>query len=137
MTSQPVSFRCDDSLWPLLQVTLPSTWTSDDELADHMRAITGFRRRGRLALVMDCRAAPYPNAAQRHVIAAHTRQAEQQHPGHLYSLAVVHPSVLARGVFLAIQWLAPESRPVRLFSDVAAAVAWSATTLSGEMHAAP
>lgn len=119
------TFSCDSSLSPVIVVQMPARWLSPGHLAACLREMTDCHRLGCIVFVVDVRGAAKPNATQRAVIASAVRDAQKTHPGSVRAIAVVANSTLAKGIFVALDWLAPQRRPLRFFTDRDAAIRWA------------
>ncbi|MDP2345126.1 MAG: hypothetical protein Q8O67_29545 [Deltaproteobacteria bacterium] len=118
-------FSLDERLAPVFVVQMPARWPSDAALENALQDLIACSRHGAFAFVIDVRGAGKPQAAERSRIAKAIRTAARLYPGALRALAVVSHSERAKGVFLALDWLAPQRRHLRLFGDRAPAIAWA------------
>jgi hypothetical protein len=119
-------FHVDASAFPVVTVQLPGVWGDDQQVQSKMAQIQTLHRRGLpFCLVFLPQGAAVPNSRQRHLIAESMKESESIGAGLLQGMAVVSTSVVARGVFTALGWFAPQKFPIRLFPTHEEARAWA------------
>ena len=120
-----VTFHIDASRLPVLVARWPSTWASMIACESALQEMAACRRHGRIAWVVDVRASSKPSMQERGLIAAFLRQLREG-DSDVGGFAVVSTSKTARGVMLALNWLARRPYPIEPFADIDSAIAWAA-----------
>ena len=116
--------RIDDSAFPLVVVTHPTTWT-DDEWERYLTQMRSYpSRRERYVTLTDARGAGTPTAAQRRRAAE--VMAEDQALSKRFNVAnaLVYDSALLRGMITAITWITPPPVPMQSFATPEPALRW-------------
>ncbi len=120
----------DESQWPEVLVTYPSV--IDDRMLQCVlqRQEEFFRRGEPYTLIVDARAGGAPSRAQRRLISEHMIAHREQVQRLLRACAMVMSSPAVRGAVAALQWLNPPLFPVRMFSSLDQARAWTSELLA-------
>ncbi len=117
-------FWLDDSLWPLLVVTLPPT-PSDEALAAYLKQLGAYRqRRQPYALLIDATYAMNFSPRQRKMQSEHIRQGLPITRIYLKGIAYVAQSAFKRGIITALHWLVTPPAPHAVFASRVEAEAW-------------
>lgn len=128
-SGSPQEFSCDESALPVVIVRMPARWQSSTQLREALERMQACHRHPELAFVIDVRGSARPDGEQRGIIAEAIRQRHRAGTGQLRAIAVVStsPSLVARGIFLALEWLAPVKVPIEHFEERELAIAWAST----------
>jgi hypothetical protein len=123
-TAEPPRFWLDDSLWPMLVLTLPPS-PKDEEVAAYLKHLGTYRqRREPYALLVDTTHSLSFSARQRKMQSDHVRDGLPITRIYLKGIAYVAESTFKRGVITAIHWLVKPPAPHEVFSTKAEAAAW-------------
>ncbi len=114
----------DSSQWPVLRIELPAN-VSPEEYSAHLEAMTPYFQRGEaFGILVDVRKATSISATQRQQLARQLENWHAEHPKALVAIAVVHASVIHRGIATAVNWLLRPAHAMRMFSQSDEATRW-------------
>ena len=117
--------RYDESRWPFVVVTMPSTDPSDHEFAQHLDHISSyFDRRERFGLIIDARQAPPLNAERRRSVAERLDRDLERDPELYVGTAVVLSSPVGRAVLKVITWMRRSPHPMMAFDALDPGLRW-------------
>lgn len=119
-----VAFQIDESRLPVVVVRWPSSWRSMADCQTALAEMATCCRHGAISFVIDVRASATPSQEERGLIAAFLRDL-QARGAEVDGFGVVSSSRTARGVMLAVNWLARRAYRLEPFADVEAAVLWA------------
>ncbi|MCB9603372.1 MAG: hypothetical protein H6724_15015 [Sandaracinus sp.] len=116
--------RVDDVAFPLVVVSLPSSWSEDEWESYLARMRTYPSRRERYVTLTDARGAGTPSAAQRKRAAQVMAEDEALSKRFNVANGLVFESALLRGMLTAITWLTPPPVPMQTFASPRQALEW-------------
>lgn len=121
----PAKIEIDESRWPKVRITWPSTVVDDAEferVIDRISALTA--RREHYVIIHDARHAVRATPKQRAYAAAAQEKTADDAAHYLVGSAIVVSNPLVAGVVRAINWIAPPTYPQRIFSSLEDAEVW-------------
>ncbi|MBM4362049.1 MAG: hypothetical protein FJ104_05170 [Deltaproteobacteria bacterium] len=115
----------DYSRAPIVVIRLPGGGGGPPDIEAMRRdADAMLARRTRIVVVHDLTHAR-PDAGRRRRAASWVEANSAEIRRYVVGYAVIAPTALQRGIFVAIQWLARPSVPMQVFAELAPALAWA------------
>ena len=124
-------YRYNESDWPIFRVFAPAEAVTDSEFEEHLNRLARvLQRKEPHVLSIQLAAASWLSMERRDRIRVHTNGLKSLADVYQVGIAVVVPSAIQRAMASALLWMARPACPSAVFSDVAAADAWSLERLA-------
>ncbi len=119
-------YRYSETDWPIFRVYAPADAVTDAEFEEHLtRLARVLQRKEPHILSIQLSATSWLSMERRDRIRIHTNAVKPLADAYQLGIAVIVPSAIQRAMASALLWMAKPTCPSSVFSDVAAADAWS------------